>query len=102
MEYQPLLRRRFHSMGDNASNPLESLSTGKTQAPLCQVRCKQSSSPNTCRTMSHDMAPSLCVDNRVLNCLFQLVFDRNTKIRNREIEHLESRFEVQRSQIASG
>ena len=73
---QPLLLRRFHSMGNKTSNPLESLSTGKTQAPLCQVRCKQSSSPKTCRAMNHDMAACLCVDNRVLNCLFKLRYRR--------------------------
>src|SRR4029453_2987620 len=48
IEHQTLLLRRFHSTGNIASNPLESVSTGETQAPLCQVRCEQSSAPNAC------------------------------------------------------
>src|SRR4029453_7851546 len=47
------------------------------------------------------MVPSLSVGNRVLNCLFQVVFGRHTEIRNGQIQHLESRFEVQRPQMAS-
>ena len=46
IEYQLLLLRRFHSTRDIASHPLESLSTRKTQVSLCQVGCKQSSTPN--------------------------------------------------------
>ena len=38
----------------------------------------------------------------MLACLFQVVFGWNPKIRNRQIQHLESCFEVQRSQMASG
>src|SRR5438093_10161121 len=48
------------------------------------------------------MLPSLRVGDSIVDCLFQVVFGRHTKIRNRQIEHLESRFEVQRSQMASG
>jgi len=36
----------------------------------------------------------------MLDCLFQVVFGRHTEIRNRQIQHLEARFVVQRSQIA--
>jgi len=43
---QTLLLRSFDSTGNKASDSLKSLSTRKTQAPLCQVRCKQSSAPN--------------------------------------------------------
>src|SRR5262249_54931862 len=46
------------------------------------------------------MVSCLCVGNRLLSCLFQVVCGRNPKIRNGQIQHLESRFEVQRSQIA--
>jgi len=35
-----------------------------------------------------------------LDCLFQVVFGRHTEIRNWQIQHLESRVVVQRSQIA--
>ena len=52
--------------------------------------------------MNDDMVSCLCVGNRVLDCLFQIVFGRHTEIRNGQIEHLEARFEVQRSQMASG
>src|SRR5438309_10922602 len=51
--------------------------------------------------MNDDVLPCLCVGNRLLDCLFQGGLCRNTKIRNRQIEHLEALFEVQRSQIAS-
>jgi hypothetical protein len=101
MEYQPLLLRRFDSTGNITSNPLERLITGKTQAPLCQVSGKQSSSPNTRRTMNDDMLSCLCIGNGVLDCLFQVIFGWNPKIRNRQLQHLESLFEVQRSQIAA-
>ena len=100
MEYQPLLLRGFDSTGNKASDSLKSLSTRKTQAPLCQVRCKQSSASNACRTMNYNMVSCLCVGNRLLDYLFQVVFGWNTKVRNRQIQHLESLFEVQRSQIA--
>ena len=101
MEYQPLLLRCFHSTGDIVSHPLESLSPRETQAPLCQIGYKETSPPNTCRTMNHDMVPCLSVGNRVLDCLFQVVFGRHTKIRNGQIQYLESLFEVPRSQMAS-
>jgi hypothetical protein len=52
--------------------------------------------------MNDDVLSCLCVGNRVLDCLFQVVFGRHTKIRNRQMEHLESRVKIQRSQIASG
>src|SRR5437764_13045323 len=48
------------------------------------------------------MVPSLSIVNGVLNCLFQVVLGWNTKIRNGQVQHLEARFEVQCSQIASG
>jgi len=48
------------------------------------------------------MVPCLCVDNRLLDCLFQVVCGRNPEIRNGQIQHLEALFEVQRSQIAPG
>src|SRR5438132_10966994 len=48
------------------------------------------------------MVPSLSIGNGVLNCLFQVVLGWNTKIRNGQVQHLEARFEVQRSQIAPG
>jgi hypothetical protein len=48
------------------------------------------------------MVPCLSIGNGVLDCLFQVVFGRHTEIRNGQIEHLESFFEVQRSQMASG
>src|SRR5215475_2385255 len=47
------------------------------------------------------MVSCLSIGNRLLNCLFQVVFGRHTEIRNGQIQHLESLFEVQRSQIAS-
>src|SRR5215471_4508525 len=47
------------------------------------------------------MVSCLSIGNRVLNCLFQVVFGWHPKIRYRQIQHLESLFEVQRSQIAS-
>ena len=96
-----MLLRGFDSTGDIVSNPLESLSTRKTQAPLCQVRCKRSRPSNTRRPMNHDMVSCLCVGNRVLNCLFEIICGRHTEIGNRQIEHLKSRFEIQRSQIAA-
>ena len=102
VEYEPLLFRGFDSTGDMVSHPLESLSTGKTQQPLCQVGCKQSSPPNTRRTMNHNIVPCLCIGNRLLNCLFQIGIGWNPKIRDGQIQHLEARFEVQRSQIAPG
>src|SRR5438093_274270 len=46
IEYQPLLFGSFHSMGNKTSNPLKSLMTGKTQAPLCEIRYEESSMPN--------------------------------------------------------
>src|SRR2546427_11112503 len=101
MKYQPLLLRSFHSSGNKTSNPLERLSTGKTQPPLCQVRHKQPSAPHTCRTMNGDVVSCLCIGNRLLDCLLQVVGSWNTKIRHRQIEHLEARFKVQRSQIAA-
>src|SRR5262249_14737790 len=52
--------------------------------------------------MNHDMVSCLCIGNRLLSCLLQVVFGWNPKIRNRQIQHLESRFVVQRSQMASG
>ena len=48
------------------------------------------------------MVPSLSIGNCLLNCLFQVVFGWHPKVRNGQIQHLESRFVVQRSQIASG
>src|SRR6267143_6298051 len=51
--------------------------------------------------MNHDMMPCLCVGNGVLDCLFQVVFGRHTEIWNGQVQHLESCFEVQRSQMAS-
>src|SRR6266705_4657346 len=48
------------------------------------------------------MVPGLGMGNRLLDCLFQVVFGRHTKIRNGEIQHLEARFEIQRSQMAPG
>jgi hypothetical protein len=51
--------------------------------------------------MNDDVLSCLGVGNRVVDCLFQVVFGRHTKIRNGQIEHLESRVKVQRSQIAS-
>jgi hypothetical protein len=96
-----LLLRCFHSTGDIVSHPLESLSPRETQTPLCQICHKETSPPNTRRTMNHDMVPCLSVGNRVLDCLFQVVFGRHTKIRNGQIQYLESLFEVPRSQIAS-
>src|SRR5438309_4157408 len=47
------------------------------------------------------MVPCLCVGNRLLDCLCEVISGWNPKIRNRQIQHLESLFEVQRSQIAS-
>jgi len=47
------------------------------------------------------MVPSLSVGNCLLNCLFQGVFGWNPEVRNGQVQHLESLFEVQRSQIAS-
>src|SRR5882672_6026810 len=47
------------------------------------------------------MLSCLSVGNRLLDRLFQVVCGWNPKIRNRQIQHLESRFEVQRSQMAS-
>jgi len=52
--------------------------------------------------MNDDMLPSLSVGNRLFNCLFQVVFGWNPKVRNGQVQHLESLFEVQRSQMASG
>src|SRR5215813_14934867 len=52
--------------------------------------------------MNNDMMSCLCVGNHLLSCLFQVVFGWNPKIRNRQIQHLESLFEIQRSQIAPG
>jgi hypothetical protein len=52
--------------------------------------------------MNDDVLSCLCVGNRVLDCLFQVICGRNTKIRDRQIEHLEPCVKVQRSQIASG
>jgi hypothetical protein len=43
---QTLLLRRFDRTRDIVSHPLESFSTREPQPPLCQVRCKQSSTPN--------------------------------------------------------
>ena len=48
------------------------------------------------------MVPSLSIGNCLLNCLFQVVFGWHPKVRNGQIQHLESRFVIQRSQIASG
>ena len=76
MEYQPLLLRRFHSAGDKTSNPLERLSTREPQAPLRQVRCKQSSTPNARRAVNYNMVPSLSVGNGVLDCLFLVILMR--------------------------
>src|SRR5438093_12534690 len=47
------------------------------------------------------MVSCLCVGNRLLNCLFEVVFGMHTEIRDGQIQHLESRFEVQRSQMAA-
>src|SRR6266581_8916872 len=102
LEYQPLLLRCFYRTGNKTSNPLESLSPREPQAPLCQICHKESSTPNTRRTMNHDVLSCLCVGNRVLDCLFHVVNGRYTEIRKGQIQHLESRFVVQRSQIASG
>src|SRR6266567_7038867 len=52
--------------------------------------------------MNRDMVSCLCIGNRLLDCLFQVVFGRHTEIRNRQIQHLEARFEIQRSQMAPG
>jgi len=51
--------------------------------------------------MNDNMVSCLCVSNRVLDCLLQVVFGRHTEIRNGQIQHLEALFEVQCSQIAS-
>src|SRR5262249_37706059 len=91
-----------HSSGNKTLHPLESFSTRKPQAPLCQICHKESSTPNTSGTMHHNVVPSLCIGNRLLNCLFQVILGRHPKIRNGQIQHLESRFEVQRSQIVPG
>jgi hypothetical protein len=37
-----------------------------------------------------------------LDCLFQVIFGRHPEIRDEQIQHLESRFVVQRSQMAPG
>src|SRR6266581_1976669 len=47
------------------------------------------------------MVPGLGMGTRLLDCLFQVLFGRHTEIRNGQIQHLEARFEVQRSQIAA-
>src|SRR5262249_21175761 len=62
---------------------------------------KESSTPNARRTMNDDVLSCLCVGNRLLSCLFQVVFGWHTKIRNGQVQHLESFFDVQRSQMAS-
>jgi hypothetical protein len=46
IKHQTLLLRSLHSTRNKVSNPLERLSTREPQAPLCQICCKQSSSPN--------------------------------------------------------
>jgi hypothetical protein len=46
IEHQTLLLSCFDCTGNVMSNPLESLTTRETQAPLCQVRGKQSRAPN--------------------------------------------------------
>src|SRR5712691_7463263 len=51
--------------------------------------------------MNDDVLSCLRIGNGVVDCLFQVVFGRHTKIRNGQVQHLESPFEVQRSQIAS-
>ena len=43
----------------------------------------------------------MSIGNCLLNCLFQVVFGWHPKVRNGQIQHLESRFVVQRSQMAS-
>src|SRR5438093_6027699 len=48
------------------------------------------------------MVSCLGVGNRLLDCLFQVVFGRHTEIRNGQIQHLEARFEIQRPQMAPG
>jgi len=48
------------------------------------------------------MVPGLGVGDGVLDCLFQVVSGWNTAIRNGQIQHLEARFLVHRSQIAPG
>src|SRR6266436_9048813 len=51
--------------------------------------------------MNDDVLSCLSIGNGVVDCLFQVVFGRHTEIRNGQIQHLESRFEVQRPQMAS-
>jgi hypothetical protein len=47
------------------------------------------------------MASCLSIGNRLLNCLFQVVYGWNPEISNGQIEHLEALFKVQGSQMAS-
>jgi hypothetical protein len=48
MKNQPLLLGCFHSMGDRASHPLESLHTRETQTPFCQIRHEEPGPTNAC------------------------------------------------------
>ena len=101
MEYQPLLLRGFYCTRNIVSNPLESFSTREPQTPLCQICHKQSSPTKTRRTMNGDVLSCLDVSNRVLDCLFQVLWGWNTKIRDRQIQHLESLLAVKFPQMAS-
>src|SRR5216683_1272907 len=51
--------------------------------------------------MNDDVLSCLSIGNGVVDCLFQVVFGRHTEIRNGQIQHLESLFEIQRPQVAS-
>ena len=51
--------------------------------------------------MNGDVVPNLSVGNRVLDCPFQVVFGWNAKIRNRQIQHLQSLLQVKLSKMAS-
>ena len=48
MEYQPLLLRRFHSMGNILPNPLERFSARALKDLFCDIGQKQAGAPNTC------------------------------------------------------
>src|SRR5215510_6520958 len=52
--------------------------------------------------MNDDMMSCLSISNCLLSCLLQVISRRHTKIRDRQIQHLKSLFEVQRPQMAPG
>src|SRR5215510_11888338 len=81
---------------------LDRLSPGQHQSAPGQRGSKQSRTTKTHCAIHDDVLSCLGVSNRVLNCLFQVLYRWNPTIRDGQIAYLESYLVIQRAQMTSG